>query len=49
MDIRPVPIKPEHRIGGLLTKGSILIGNGTGSAPHPIYRAVWLQGSYSGR
>ncbi|MGL6097089.1 MAG: DUF1592 domain-containing protein, partial [Fimbriiglobus sp.] len=42
-EIRPVPIKPEHRLGGLLTHGSVLIGNGTGSAPHPIYRAVWLR------
>lgn len=41
--IRPVPIKPEHHLGGLLTHGSVLIGNGTGSAPHPIYRAVWLR------
>ena len=41
--IRPVPIKPAHHLGGLLTHGSVLIGNGTGSAPHPIYRAVWLR------
>ncbi|MDG2124356.1 MAG: DUF1592 domain-containing protein, partial [Verrucomicrobiales bacterium] len=41
--LRPVPIKPEHHLGGLLTHGSVLIGNGTGSAPHPIYRAVWLR------
>lgn len=41
--IRPVPIKPDHHLGGLLTHGSVLIGNGTGSAPHPIYRAVWLR------
>lgn len=40
---RPVALKPEHRLGGLLTHGSVLIGNGTGSAPHPIYRAVWLR------
>ena len=40
---RAVPLKPEHRLGGLLTHGSVLIGNGTGSAPHPIYRAVWLR------
>lgn len=40
---RPVPLSPENRLGGLLTHGSILIGNGTGSAPHPIYRAVWLR------
>jgi mono/diheme cytochrome c family protein len=43
MEMRPVPIKPEHRLGGLLTQGSVLIGNGTGTAPHPIYRAVWLR------
>ncbi|MES2981022.1 MAG: DUF1592 domain-containing protein [Verrucomicrobiota bacterium] len=43
MELRPVPIKPEQRLGGLLTHGSILVGNGTGSAPHPIYRAVWLR------
>ncbi len=42
-ELRPVPIKPEHRLGGLLTHGSVLIGNATGSAPHPIYRAVWLR------
>jgi mono/diheme cytochrome c family protein len=42
-ELRAVPIKPEHRLGGLLTQGSILIGNSTGSAPHPIYRAVWLR------
>lgn len=41
--IRPVPIEPNHHLGGLLTHGSVLIGNGTGSAPHPIYRAVWLR------
>ncbi|MFT5468262.1 MAG: hypothetical protein ACI8UO_003371 [Verrucomicrobiales bacterium] len=42
-ELRPVALKPEHRLGGLLTHGSVLIGNGTGSAPHPIYRAVWLR------
>jgi len=42
-ELRPVPIKPEHRLGGLLTHGSVLVGNSTGSAPHPIYRAVWLR------
>lgn len=41
--LRPVTLKPKHRLGGLLTHGSILIGNGTGTAPHPIYRAVWLR------
>ncbi|MEN8872187.1 MAG: DUF1592 domain-containing protein [Akkermansiaceae bacterium] len=43
LQLRAVPIKPEYRLGGLLTQGSILIGNSTGSAPHPIYRAVWLR------
>lgn len=42
-ELRPVAIKPEHRLGGLLTHGSILVANGTGTAPHPIYRAVWLR------
>ncbi len=41
--IRPVDVGPEKHLGGLLTQGSILIGNSTGSAPHPIYRAVWLR------
>ena len=43
MKMRSVPIKPEDNLGGLLTHGSVLIGNGTGTAPHPIYRAVWLR------
>jgi hypothetical protein len=43
LKLRPVAIKPEHRLGGLLTQGSVLMGNSTGSAPHPIYRAVWLR------
>ena len=42
-ELRPVAVKPEDHLGGLLTQGSMLIGNGTGSAPHPIYRAVWLR------
>ena len=42
-ELRPVALQPERRLGGLLTHGSVLIGNGTGSAPHPIYRAVWLR------
>ncbi len=40
---RAVSIKPNHHLGGLLTHGSVLVGNGTGTAPHPIYRAVWLR------
>jgi len=43
VDLRPVQIRPEHNLGGLLTHGSVLIGNSTGTAPHPIYRAVWLR------
>lgn len=42
-ELRVVPLKPEQQLGGLLTQGSVLIGNGTGTAPHPIYRAVWLR------
>ena len=40
---RIVPVHANHQLGGLLTHGSILIANGTGSAPHPVYRAVWLR------
>lgn len=40
---RAVPIAPGSPLGGLPTQGSVLVGNGTGSAPHPIYRAVWLR------
>lgn len=40
---RVVPIQAESRLGGLLTHGSVLLANGTGSAPHPVYRAVWLR------
>lgn len=40
---RAVDIEPGAPLGGLLTQGSVLVGNGTGSAPHPIYRAVWLR------
>ncbi|OYV05660.1 MAG: hypothetical protein CFE26_10420 [Verrucomicrobiales bacterium VVV1] len=47
-ELRPVAIKPENHLGGLLTQGAVLIGNGTGSAPHPIYRAVWLRESILG-
>jgi hypothetical protein len=43
MKMRAVPIKPEDHLGGILTHGSVLIGNGTGTAPHPIYRAVFLR------
>ena len=42
-ELRAVSIRPEDNLGGLLTHGSVLVGNGTGTAPHPIYRAVWLR------
>lgn len=41
--LRPVPVGPNQHLGGLLTHASVLIANGTGTAPHPIYRAVWLR------
>lgn len=43
LEFRAVPLAPGSPIGGLPTQGSVLVGNGTGSAPHPIYRAVWLR------
>lgn len=38
-----VPLRPEHNRGGLLTHGSILLGNSTGEDSHAIRRAVWLR------
>ncbi len=37
-----VDLKPEHRRGGLITQGSMLVGNSTGEDSHPIKRAVWI-------
>ena len=37
-----VALKPEHRRGGLITQGSMLLGNSTGEDSHPIDRAVWI-------
>ncbi len=42
-ELRRVPLEHNSRLGGILTHGSVLIGTSTGSAPHPIYRAVWLR------
>ena len=42
-ELRRVQLNPDSRLGGILTQSSVLIGTGTGSAPHPIYRAVWLR------
>ena len=41
--MRPVKRPPEHLGGGLLTHGSILLANSTGSDSHPIRRAVWIR------
>lgn len=40
--MRPVPLLPEHRRGGLVTQASMLVGNSTGEDSHPIDRAVWI-------
>ena len=42
-ELRAIELEHEHHLGGLLTHGSVLVANSTGSAPHPIYRAVWLR------
>ena len=42
-ELRRVELPAESRLGGMLSQGSVLIANSTGSAPHPIYRAVWLR------
>ena len=41
--MRPVPRMPEDHHGGILTHGSILLSNSTGSDSHPIRRAVWIR------
>lgn len=41
--LRAVPVRPEHHLGGLLTQGAVLVGTSTGTAPHAVYRAVWLR------
>jgi Protein of unknown function (DUF1592)/Protein of unknown function (DUF1588)/Protein of unknown function (DUF1585)/Protein of unknown function (DUF1595) len=43
LKFRAIALAPGSPLGGLPTQGSVLVGNGTGSAPHPIYRAVWLR------
>lgn len=37
-----VSLTADDKRGGLLTQGSILLGNSTGEHSHPIRRAVWL-------
>ena len=41
--IRRVDVSGHDHLGGVLTQGSILVGTGNGTAPHPVYRAVWLR------
>ena len=41
--LRRVAVSPEDHLGGLLTQGAVLTGTGTGTAPHPVYRARWLR------
>jgi hypothetical protein len=42
MSMTRVPLRPEYRRGGLVTQGSMLLGNSTGEDSHPIERAVWI-------
>ncbi len=42
-ELRPVKVRPEQHLGGLLTQGAFLVGTSTGTAPHAVYRAVWLR------
>ena len=41
--MRPVKVEAGHHRGGLVTHGSILLANSTGSDTHPIRRAVWIR------
>ncbi len=38
-----VSLKPTDHRGGVLTHGSILLGNSTGEDSHPVKRAVWIR------
>jgi len=38
-----VALKPKDHRGGVLTHGSILLGNSTGEDSHPVKRAVWIR------
>ena len=40
--VRKVALLPEHRRGGILTHGSVLLGNSSGDDSHPIKRGVWV-------
>ena len=38
-----VALNPKDHRGGVLTHGSILLGNSTGEDSHPVKRAVWIR------
>ncbi len=42
-DFERVRLRRKDRRGGLLTQGSMLLGNSTGEDSHPIRRAVWIR------
>lgn len=42
-EIQRVDLAEASHLGGVLSHGSILIGNSNGTVPHPVYRAVWLR------
>ena len=42
LQFRKVALVPEDRRGGVLTHGSVLLGNSSGDDTHPIKRGVWL-------
>ena len=41
-DFRPVPVRPEHHRGGLLTHASMLTLTSNGTRTSPVIRGVWL-------
>ena len=38
-----VALKPGDQRGGVLTHGSVLLGNSSGEDSHPVKRAVWIR------
>lgn len=38
-----VSLKADDHRGGILTHGSVLLGNSTGEDSHPVKRAVWIR------
>ena len=38
-----VALNPKDHRGGVLTHGSVLLGNSTGEDSHPVKRAVWIR------